>query len=113
MSYNAELAERIEAVVKGKRGITSKKMFGGIAWMQGGNMAVGVLKDELMVRVGPERHDELLGEPGARPMDFTGRPMKGYLFVGGEGIRTESSLARWVRRGLEFAAGLPKKRSKR
>ena len=84
-------------------------MFGGIAFMLAGNMFCGIVKDELMVRVGPERHDDALSQPHARPMDFTGRAMRGMVYVQPEGFRTDSDLKQWVDLGLMFAAALPPK----
>ena len=112
MSYDEKLAARIGKQLDGKNGVTSKKMFGGVAWMLGGNMAVGIVKEDLMVRVGPERHDALVREPHARPMDFTGRPMRGYLFVGAAGCAKPADLARWIGRAMEFVATLPAKAKK-
>jgi TfoX/Sxy family transcriptional regulator of competence genes len=85
-------------------------MFGGVCWLLGGNMFAGIVKDELMVRVGPERHGELLREPHVRPMDFTGRPMKGYLFVRAAGVKSERGLGRWLARAMEFVGTLPAKK---
>jgi len=109
MAYDEELAERVRRALAGQPGLTEKKMFGGIAFMLRGNMSCGIVSDKLMVRVGPERYDEALAQPHAQPMDFTGRPMRGMLYVTPEGIRTDEALARWVRRGVEFAATLPPK----
>lgn len=84
-------------------------MFGGIAFMLNGNMCCGVVKDELMVRVGAEQHAAALALPGARPMDFTGRPMNGMVFVRPAGYRDGRALAAWVKRGADYAASLPPK----
>lgn len=75
-------------------------------------MAVGVTNEDLMVRLGPEDGDQALSEPGARPMDFTGKPMRGFLFVGPAGLKTERSLQRWVDRGVAYASSLPPKKPK-
>ena len=77
--------------------------------MVGGNMCCGVIKDDLVVRVGPDSYEDMLAELHARPMDFTGRPMKGMVYVGPEGCRTDKALAKWVRRGADFAASLAPK----
>ena len=84
-------------------------MFGGMAIMLNGNMAVGVIKDELCVRADPERFDALIVRAGARVMDFTGRPMKGWLMVGEAGLAEDSDLAAWVDEGVSYAASLPPK----
>jgi hypothetical protein len=83
-------------------------MFGGIGFMLGGNLAVGVLGPDLIVRVGPKDHDAMVKLPKARPFDYTGRPMKGWLYVAGKGI-TKPALERWMDRGITFARSLPKK----
>ena len=109
MAYDEELAERIRRALAGRQGVSEKKMFGGIAFMLRGNMCCGIVGDELMVRVGPGRFQEALAEPHARPMDFTGRPMRGMVYVTPEGCRTDEALKRWVEQGLNFAATLPPK----
>ena len=109
MAYDEKLAERVRQALGRRKGLTERKMFGGIAFMVGGNMCCGVVKNDLMVRVGPERYEQLLGEPGARPMDFTGRPMKGMLYVDGSALRNAKTLGTWVRRGADYAASLPPK----
>jgi TfoX/Sxy family transcriptional regulator of competence genes len=110
MAYDEGLAERIRTVLEDQRGVTEKKMFGGIAFLLEGNMFVGIVKDELMVRVGPQRYQDSLNEPHVRPMDFTGKPMAGYVFVGPDGMSEDDDLARWVRLGAKFAATLPDKK---
>ncbi len=107
MGYSEPLAERVRAALQGKRGVAEKKMFGGLAFFLRGKMFCGVLKDDLVVRVGPERNDLALRQPHARPMDFTGKPMKGYVYVAPAGCRDASVLRRWLEWGAEFAATLP------
>jgi TfoX/Sxy family transcriptional regulator of competence genes len=107
VAYDERLAERVRRALSGREGLSEKKMFGGIAFMLRGNMCCGIVRDDLMVRVGPEGHEEALARPHARPMDFTGRPMKGMVYVGPQGIKSDADLAAWVRRGAEFAATLP------
>ena len=109
MAYNEELAARIRISLEGHPGVTERKMFGGIGFMIHGNMCCGVLKDDLMVRVGPDGHAASLALPHARPMDFTGRPMKGFVFVGSDGINDDGALSEWIDRGVTFAQSLPKK----
>ena len=109
MAYNEELAERVRRALAPREGLSEKKMFGGIAFMLRGNMVCGIVKDELMVRVGPERYDDALARPHARPMDFTGRAMKGMVYVTPEGTATDEGLKSWVEQGLGFAASLPPK----
>jgi len=109
MAYDEVLAERVRRALAGRNDLSEKKMFGGVAFMLHGNMSCGVEKDQLMVRVGPERYEEALAQPHARPMDFTGRPMRGMVYVTPEGCRTDEALKRWVEQGLNFAASLPPK----
>lgn len=106
MAYDEQLVRRVRAALRSRRGVTEKKMFGGLAFLAGSRMFCGIVKNDLMVRVGPERYAEALRRPHVRPMDFTGRPMKGYVFVGPAGLRTEKGLAAWLARGAEFTATL-------
>lgn len=106
MAYDLKLAERIRAALKGKKGVAEKEMFGGVAFLVNGKMFVGVVKNELMARVGKENHDAEVKRPGARIMDFTGRPMRGYLFVGAKGMKNTASLKRWVELCLAHAKTL-------
>ena len=109
MAFDEKLAERVRGVMKRRRGISEKKMFGGLAFLVNGHMACGIVGDDLMVRVGPESYEEALKKPGARPMDFTGRPMKGMVYVGPRSIQRATSLKTWVERGLSYARSLPPK----
>jgi TfoX/Sxy family transcriptional regulator of competence genes len=81
-------------------------MFGGLAYLWHGKMFAGILKDDLVVRVGPEANDRALKEPHTRPMDFTGRPMKGYIYVSPAGTKSAAQLRAWLARGQTFAASL-------
>jgi len=109
MAFDIALAERVRAYLDGVANIEERQMFGGLAFLLEGNMAVGVIGDELMVRVGKASHDELVAQPWSRIMDFTGREMKGWLVIGGPGIDDDGDLAAWVERGIDFAATLPAK----
>jgi len=109
MAYNDQLAARIRTSLEGHPGVIERKMFGGIAFMIHGNMCCGVVNDDLMVRVGADSLEASLALPHARPMDFTGRPMKGFVFVGPEGINDDGALSRWIDRGVKYAQSLPKK----
>jgi hypothetical protein len=109
MAYDDKLAGRVRTVMEEEGTHVEKKMFGGLCFLVGGNMAIGVNRDNLMVRVGPDAHEATLKLKHARPMDFTGRPMKGMVFVGPEGTATKKNLRAWVRRGLTFAGSLPAK----
>lgn len=109
MAHDEGLAQRIRELLDEQAGLSEKRMFGGVAFLVNGNMAVGVVKSELMVRVGPDAHAAALREPHARPMDFTKRPMKGFVFVAEAGLEQDSQLGAWVERGVRFAASLPPK----
>ena len=109
MAFDAALAERIRAVLDSRSDVDERKMFGGIAYLLGGNMACGVMRDDLMVRMAPADAEALESEPGARRFDMGGRPMKGWLLVAPEATADDGDLARWVRRGEDFAASLPPK----
>ena len=109
MPYNDELALRIRMALEGQDGMIEKKMFGGICFMLNGNMCCGVSNDDMMVRVGPGGLEKVLAQPAARPMDFTGRPMKGFVFVGPQATLDDRVLRQWVERGVAFARTLPAK----
>jgi TfoX/Sxy family transcriptional regulator of competence genes len=109
MAYSEELAKRIRDVIGTPPELAEKVMFGGMGFMVQGNMAVGVIGDELMVRIDKAATDEALTKPGARIFDFTGRPMKGWVMVGELGISTPEGLDNWVQQGVEFASSLPAK----
>ena len=94
----------------GETGVTEKAMFGGLAFLLNGNMAVGISNTgELMVRVGPDATDDALARPHTRLFDMTGRPMKGWILVAEEGVKTKRQLGAWVARGVQFARTLPPK----
>jgi len=109
MAYDEKLAKRIRDCLIGQRGVDERKMFGGVAFMIHGHMCCGVADDELMVRVGPDAYDTALSRAHARPMDFTGRPLKGMVYVAREGVGNKRALQRWVDRGVEFVTSLPPK----
>ncbi len=110
MPYDEDLADRIRSLLAGEPGITEKKMFGGLAFLAGGNMAVAASgKGGLMVRVDPQENDALLELPGAEPFVMRGRPMDGWLRVAGDAVTTRDELEPWVKRGLKYARWLPAK----
>jgi TfoX/Sxy family transcriptional regulator of competence genes len=110
MSYDEELAERTRAILASRDDVIEKKMFGGLAFMVRGHMCVGIVDRELMVRIGPDAYESALAEAHARPMDFTGKPLRGMVYVGAAGLRTAAGLRAWVDRGLRFVSALaPKK----
>lgn len=113
MGYDEKLADRIRAVLaKADKLPLERKMFGGICFMVDGAMCCGVLNDDLIVKVEREKHDEALAQPHARPFDFSGRPMKGILYVGPKGTATAAQLKRWIDRGLAHVATRPKETKK-
>ena len=115
MPYSQAQADRVRSILGGQPGITEKEMFGGIAFLLGGTMAVGVHGEDLIVRVQPSETDALLREPGAKPFDLSGSrgPPAGWLLVSPAGTRTEAGLRTWVGRGVAYAISLPKKAPKK
>ena len=109
MAFSEELALRVRQSLGEQNGITERKMFGGLCFMLHGNMLGGVMGDEIIVRVGAERYEDALKQPHAREMDFTGKPMRGFVVVATAGIASDERLDDWVRRGAQFAASLPPK----
>jgi TfoX/Sxy family transcriptional regulator of competence genes len=109
VAYDEALADRVRRALGPRAGVSEKKMFGGLAFLLDGKMFCGIVKDELMVRVGPERYEESLRKTHVRPMDFTGRPMNGYVYVGAAGCRTDKALRPWIELGLRFVGSLPEK----
>jgi len=110
MAYDEELAERVRALLPDDVAFEEKKMFGGLAFLVGGNMAVAASgQGGLLVRVDPAESDELVRETNAEPMVMRGRAMTGWLRVAAEDVRTQRELTKWVRRGVSFARSLPAK----
>ncbi len=111
MAYDEQLADRIRALLEGEAGLTEKKMFGGLAFLIGGNMAVAASgQGGLLVRADPESSDDLLRSTGVRLMEMRGRQMQGWLRVDTEAVRTKRQLEKWVRLGVGYARSLPAKR---
>ena len=108
MAYNEKLAEQMRAAF-GEIPFVEKKMFGGIGFLIHGNLACGIYKENMIVRVGPDKRDKLLKKPHTSRFDITGRPMKGWLMVEPEGCKTAKQVSAWVKEGLEFALTLPPK----
>jgi TfoX/Sxy family transcriptional regulator of competence genes len=109
MAYDEDLAERVRDALAARSDVSERKMFGGIAFMVGGNMACGVLGEDLIVRLGDEEGEKALQEDGVRPFDFTGKPMKGIVYVSPERTSDDSGLTEWVEAGADHAASLPPK----
>ena len=111
-AFDEGLAERIRGALDEQAGVSEKRMFGGIAFLVKGHMSVGIVQDKLMVRVGPESYDRVLRERYARRMDFTGRPMKGFVYIVPAGYESDADLQRWVNLGVSYVASLPAKSSR-
>lgn len=110
MAYDEKLAQRIRAVLGPRDDVEERPMFGGLTFMVRSHMACGVLRDDLMLRVGTDAEQAALARPHARPMDFTGRPLPGMIYVAPPGCRTPASLKSWVDLALAFVATLPAKK---
>ncbi len=109
MAYDDGLADRVRALLAGKPGVREQKMFGGLCFMLNGNMASGILGNELVIRVGKENLNEALALPHSRPFDMTGRPMRSFVYVAAEGLAEDEGLADWAQRGFAYAQSLPPK----
>ena len=109
MAFDEGLAQRIEDALVDQPDLVAKKMLGGLGYMVHGSMACGVHGDSLIVRVGPAAYEEALGQPYVSPFDMTGRPMKGWVYVGKQAISSEEDLKTWIERGVAFALTLPPK----
>ncbi|MCG6976532.1 MAG: TfoX/Sxy family protein [Acidiferrobacterales bacterium] len=109
MAYDEGLSQRIRELLENESGVDEKRMFGGLAFMVHGNMSVGVTHSDLMVRVGPDDYDAALAEPHTRPMDFTGKPLRGFVYVDARGYESDEGLEKWVARGVHYALSLPPK----
>jgi TfoX/Sxy family transcriptional regulator of competence genes len=109
VAYDEDLAQRVREVLAARSEVSERKMFGGIAFMVDGNMACGVLGEDLIVRLGEEEGARALSEEGVRPFDFTGRPMKGIVYVSAERTSDDAGLTEWVEAGADYALSLPPK----
>ena len=112
MVYDNKLADRIRKILGQTRGVTEKNMFGGLSFLLNGKMCCGIIKNDLVVRVGEDVYEETIIKPHARPMDFTGRPIKGFVFVGPAGHKSDKDLRQWVQLSTDYAKSLPVKKSK-
>lgn len=109
MAFDERLAARVRRVLADDRGIVERRMFGGLAFMRHGHMFVGILGEALMARVGPDDYDDVLRQPHVRPMDFTGKAMRGYVFVDPPALASDATLSTWVQRCARFVTSLPPK----
>ncbi len=117
MPYSEKLSNRIREALSDLPNVEEKYMFGGVCYMLNGKMCIGVVEDEMMCRIGPDVYEEALEKPGCREMVFTGKPMKGYVYVGDQGMKTRQQFEYWIDRCIEFnklakAAKKPKKKNK-
>ena len=112
MAYDDALGARVQGVLADAPGLSERKMFGGLCFLINGHMCAGIVGSTLMVRIGPEEYAEALAEPHVRPMDFTGRPMTGMIFVDPPALASDAGLAAWVARGARYAGSLPPKPAK-
>ena len=107
MVYSEQLAHRARVALAATRNLEERRMFGGLAFMVNGHMCCGIVGEELMVRVGPDLYEASLAQPHTREMDFTGKPLKGMVYVESEGLTSERQLGQWVQRGLAYISTLP------
>jgi TfoX/Sxy family transcriptional regulator of competence genes len=110
MAYDERLAERVRLALAPRRDVVEKKMFGGVCFMVAGHMCCGIVKNRLMIRLGSEQASSLLGTPHVLPMDFTGKPLRGFLYVEPKGIASSATLRTWVSRAVQFAESAPPKK---
>src|SRR5436189_2499302 len=106
MAFDESLAARIRRRLARRKNVEEKKMFGGVGFLLNGNMLVGVWKDSLIVRLGPDEGDEALKEPHVKAFDITGRPMKGWVLVEPDGIENDEQLSAWIQRAVKFVGTL-------
>ena len=109
MAFDEKLAARIRAALARKKGVEERKMFGGLGFLLHGNLLVGVWKNSMIVRLGPDEGEEALLEPHVKEFDITGRPMKGWIMVESEGVEEDEQLKGWIGRAVKFVGKLPGK----
>ncbi len=109
MAYDEHLAKRVRPLFKRKKGFTEKKMFGGVGFLLGGNMCVGVWKEFLILRLGLDGYETALSDPNTREFDITGKVMRGWVMVEPEGVDDDDDLSEWVNQAVKFVRTLPAK----
>ena len=109
MAYDETVADRVRTILNNNKTVSEKKMFGGLSFLINGNMCCGVINDMLMVRTGPDQYEKALEKPHARSMDFTGKPLKGFVYVDKKGFAADNDLQEWINLGVSYASSLPKK----
>ena len=112
MAYDEGLAQRIRELLEGRPDVEEKKMFGGLCFMVSHHMSCGIVKDTLMARVGPNNYEKCLDMEHASEMDFTGKAMKGMIYVSPEGLDSDTELASWIHTCVDFVKSLPPKKPK-
>ena len=113
MAYSDTLAERVRHLLSAERPVSERQMFGGLAFMLRGHMYCGIQGERLMARVGPELYNEALKWPHARPMDFTGKPIRGFLYVQPPGLKTAAQLRRWISASVAYVRSVPPKNTRK
>lgn len=111
MAFDDRLADRIRQVFGARRDIAERKMFGGLAFLLRGRMCFGIVGSDLIVRVSDDEYETIVRKPHVRPMDFTGRPLSGMVYVAPAGLTTDAALAKWVQRGIDFVSTRMAKKS--
>ena len=109
MAFDENVAQRVRDVLSEECIAVERQMFGGLAFMVNGHMCCGVVGEDLVVRIGPQKHEQTLSQPYVRAMDFTGQPMKGFVYVSPPGYRSKANLRKWIRTSLRFVSSLPSK----
>ena len=109
MAFSEVLAGRIRRLLARRKNVEERRMFGGVGFLLNGNLLVGVWKDSLIVRLGPDEGEEALKEPHVKEFDITGRPMKGWVLVEPEGVQHDDQLKGWIQRAVKFVGKLPVK----
>jgi TfoX/Sxy family transcriptional regulator of competence genes len=109
MAYDEGVAQRIREYLGARDDVVEKKMFGGLAFMVAGNMCCGVIDDRLMIRVGPDEYEQARAQPHVHEMDFTGKPLRGFVYVEPDGFANDGDLFAWIERCLSFVSNLPPK----
>lgn len=109
MPYSESLAQRLRHLLTGRRGLTEKKMFGGLGFLLNGNLGVGVWKNSLIARIDPAYYDSALTNAHVHEFDITGRPMRGWIMIDPDGLETDIQLGHWVEKAIDFVDTLPQK----
>ena len=109
MAHSERLASRVREILAEGGQVAERRMFGGLAFMVNGHMCCGIIRDDLMLRLGADRAGQALREPHVRPMDFTGRPLRGFIFVDKAGFRSRAALESWLRPAIQFVSTLPRR----